>query len=202
MNEQKTIFLALVLFLFQCICPGWLMANEPKQSCWSIDTPQMGQGEYSNPAYGKLIFNIPSLWRSKLNRTARQINEVIVFAPQSGNSFKMFLDPLMNEKETIDFNDKDVVRLQVEHLGKQFITSTVEKNITLQELKGSDSTGYYFSITNKKKAKPFEWQCLMQGRMTVGTFYLQFTLLSQTQDAKEISAALEMLATVKYNMIE
>lgn len=191
--------IAVVCITLLNTCPG--LVNAAGMSSWNIDPMHNNQGVYSNPKYGNLSFNVPSSWQSTLNRTAQQKYEVLVFAPQSTKSFKMFVDPLLAEREMVDFNDKDIVREHVAGLGNQLLGYAVEEQIPLLPLQGHDAIGYYFSITDKKKAKPFEWQCMTQGRIIIGVYYLQFTIFSQTLEASEISEALAMLASAQYSKI-
>jgi hypothetical protein len=196
------IQLILFLFLVQFIDRYLALADASEQPGWNIDSLQKGQVEYTNPAYGMVFFTVPLSWRSTVNPTDKQKNEVIAFGPQSGRAFKMLLEPLLFEREIIDFNDKDIVRMQVEQLSNQFNKSAVENPAVLQELRNRHSIGYYFTIESPIKAKLFDWQCLTQGRILVGAIYMQFSILSQSVDAKEISQGLEMLATAKYQILK
>jgi hypothetical protein len=199
---RGTIQVILVLFLVQFLflCLAW--ADASGQSGWIIDSSPKGQVEYASPAYGLLILSVPPAWRSTKNQTDKQRTDVIAFGPQTGRAFRMLLEPLSTDKEINDINDKDIIRLQVEKLSRQFNKIADENQTVLHELRNHDAIGYYFTIKSPMKAKPFEWQCLTQGRIPVGAFYLQFTILSQSPDAQEITQGLKMLATAEYHTLK
>jgi hypothetical protein len=70
----------------------------------------------------------------------------------------------------------------------------VEGVLPLQEIKGVDGRGFYFTATDRAP-KPGEAKYLTQGIIRVGEISLAFTVLTNDGQEAVVRAALEMLRT-------
>src|SRR5262249_10121034 len=74
------------------------------------------------------------------------------------------------------------IKRQVEQSAERIKPQAVEKELTIQEVKGASGAGYYFSATDAAP-KPGEFKHILQGMIRVGEFQVVFTVL--TQDGSE-----------------
>jgi hypothetical protein len=73
----------------------------------------------------------------------------------------------------------------------------VEKVISLRELHGGVSRGYYFAATDRAP-NPGEFKYLTQGIVHLEDINLAFTILTNDGQDAEVKAALEVLRTASH----
>jgi hypothetical protein len=69
----------------------------------------------------------------------------------------------------------------------------VEKTLTLQELRGTQSVGTYYSLTDRKPA-PGEFKGLTQGSFLTGELLSAFTILSDNPGSSDVRQLLRMFS--------
>jgi len=116
----------------------------------------------------------------------------IIFKPASGDDFQVLVTVLWSKKGEQGFNSPDKVRALVEEDGQKLLPNTVETKIMLQEIRGVNSTGYYFSVTDKDP-NPREYRHMTRGSVGVGSLLLHVTILHRVKDSKSAKDALSML---------
>ena len=105
--------------------------------------------KYPIPEHGTLELNVPTSWKSEVHKPQENMPPTIIFKPASGDDFQVLVTALWSKKEEPDFNSQDKVRTLVEKDSQKLLPNTVEAKIVLQEIKGVNNTGYYFSVTDK-----------------------------------------------------
>jgi len=116
----------------------------------------------------------------------------IIFKPASGDDFQVLVTALWSKKEEPDFNSQDKVRTLVEKDSQKLLPNTVEAKIVLQEIKGVNNTGYYFSVTDKAP-NPGEYRYMTRGAIGVGNLLLNTTILHRIKESGSVKDALSML---------
>ena len=147
---------------------------------------------YAIPSHGTLKMNVPNTWNDKLQQPAHALPPTIIFEPKSGNLFKVLVTVGWNRQEQEDFNSSKDVKNMTERIGHKALPQAIETELTLKELKGVSSTGYYFVLTDKAP-KAGEFKYLAQGGIGVGDLLLRFTILTNEKDSQVLFSALEML---------
>ncbi len=84
------------------------------------------------------------------------------------------------------------VRANVEQSAQNMLPQAVEKTFKIEELKGKEIMGYYFTLTDKAP-KPGEWKYMTQGMAKLQSLLIFFTILDNRPDAPERTVALDML---------
>jgi hypothetical protein len=91
-------------------------------------------------------------------------------------------------------SDEATIRSEVATAAKKAASQFVEGALPLQELKGTEGRGFYFSATDRAPG-PGEYKYLTQGIVRVGEIALAFTVLTNDGQEGVVKAALEMLRT-------
>ena len=72
----------------------------------------------------------------------------------------------------------------------------METKIVLNEIKGINHTGYYFSVTDKNP-EPGEYRYLTQAGIGVGNLLLHVTVLHRVKESGAVKDTLSMLREAK-----
>ncbi len=76
------------------------------------------------------------------------------------------------------------------------VEASVEKEITLKAIKGAESAGSYFTVTDRAPKKD-EWTYLTEGAAGVGDLLVSFTILTNSLDSGELRQALRMIESCR-----
>jgi hypothetical protein len=78
------------------------------------------------------------------------------------------------------------------------LRQAVEKAVTIQELRGKQTVGYYYSLTDRAPP-PGEYKYITQGELLVGELLTTFTILHQDAMLPDKKLALAMFADAIYS---
>jgi hypothetical protein len=155
--------------------------------------------KYPIPEHGTLELNVPTSWKSEVHQPQENMPPTIIFKPASGDDFQVLVTALWSKKEEPDFNSQDKVRTLVEKDSQKLLPNTVEAKIVLQEIKGVNNTGYYFSVTDKAP-NPGEYRYMTRGAIGVGNLLLNTTILHRIKETGSVKDALSMLREAKQSV--
>jgi len=147
----------------------------------------------SLPGGGTLVLPVPAGWRQ-----ARQAGPVptISLTPEAGNSFQVLVSPLVDPNGVTAPADPDSLRRVVSSIAQSSLSQAVEKTLPLEELRGDNVQGSYFSATDRA-AKPGEFKYITQGAVSVQGFPVAFTILSNSNSKVAVDPALRMLKAAR-----
>lgn len=184
-REKTTLLLFIltlaVIFAFRNIC----LAEETK----SIR-------EFPIPGYGILLLNLPTSWHDEIYQPREDQPPSIILRPKSGDEFYCWITILWPKKEEPGFNHPERIKVFVKQEGETLLDRAVETQILLQELQGSHSIGYFFTLTDKSP-KRGEFRYMTRGAIGVGTLLLAFTHLYHKKDSPSLKEMLVMLQEVR-----
>jgi hypothetical protein len=103
---------------------------------------------------------------------------------------------LWSKKEEPGFNGPEKVKSLLENDGQKLLPRTVETKIVLNEIKGINHTGYYFSVTDKNP-EPGEYRYMTRADIGVGNLLLQVTVLHRVKESGAVKDTLSMLREAK-----
>jgi hypothetical protein len=152
--------------------------------------------KYPIPEHGTLELSVPTSWKVEVHKPQEKMHPTIIFNPAKGNDFQVLITVLWGKTGDPDFNSQEKVRTFVEKDGQKLLPSTVEPNIVLQEIKGVNNAGYYFSVTDKAP-NPGEYRYMTRGAIGVGNLFLNFTILHRVKDSQSVRDALSVLQEAK-----
>ncbi len=120
----------------------------------------------------------------------------IIFDPAKGNDFQVLIKVLWGKAGEQGFNSQDKVRTLVEKDGQKLLPNVVENKIVLQEIRGVEYTGYYFTVTDKAP-NPGEYRYMTHGAIGVGNLMLSATILHRVKESGSVKDALSALREAK-----
>jgi len=152
--------------------------------------------KYPIPEHGTLELNVPNLWKGEVHKPQEKMVPTIIFNPAEGNEFEIMISVLWSKTGDQDFNSQGKVRTFVEKDGQKLLPNATETEIVLQEIKGVNNTGYYYSITDKAP-NPGEYRYMTRGAIGVGKLFLNFTILHRVKDSQAVRDTLSILREAK-----
>lgn len=113
-------------------------------------------------------------------------------APAKGKAFDAQLTGVWLTPANQAVTTPESIQANTERTGNGVLLQAVEKTLMLQELRGSESVGTYYSLTVRKTA-PGEFKYITQGSFRTGELLSAFTILSSNPSSAEIKQLLKML---------
>jgi hypothetical protein len=147
---------------------------------------------YELPGHGRLEMSPPAGWKEELTRPPGDLPPTIEFSPPAGSGFSVQITPLFSPAGDPDYNRPERIRPLLEAIGRKQLEASVEKEITLRQIKGPAAAGYYFTVTDRAPKKD-EWTYLTAGAAGVGDLLVSFTILTNSLDSGELRQALRMI---------
>ena len=152
--------------------------------------------KYPIPEHGMLELNVPTSWKGEVHKPQEKMHPTIIFNPAKGDDFKVLITVLWAKTGDQDFNRQEKVRTFVEKDGQKLLPIAVEPNIVVQEIKGVNNAGYYFSITDRAP-NPGEYRYMTRGAIGVGNLFLNFSIFHRVKDSQAVRDALSVLREAK-----
>ncbi len=152
--------------------------------------------KYPIPDHGTLELNVPVSWKAEVHKPQGDMPPTILFKPATGDDFQVLVTVMWSKKGEPGFNSREKVRALIEKDGQKLLSKTVETKIALQEIKGVNTTGYYFFITDKAP-NPGEYRYMTRGAIGVGNLLLNATVLHRVKESETVQEALSMLREAK-----
>jgi len=156
----------------------------------------MSPRAYDLPGHGRLELSAPAEWKDDVSRPPGDLPPTIEFSPASGNAFSLQVTPLFSPTADPDYNRPASLRPLLMKIGQKQLEESVEKEITLKEIKGHEVSGYYFTVTDRAP-KPDEWTYLTEGAAGVGDLLVSFTILTNSLDSGELRQALRVIESCR-----
>jgi hypothetical protein len=147
---------------------------------------------YSVPGHGSLELKVPGGWRSQTRSRSEPPIAQVRLTPASGNAFDLqitagWLDPAKSDRRP------DALKARVQSAANAALKEAVEKEVKVLELRGAQSQGYYFLLTDKAPG-PGEFKYLTQGMLSVGELTVAFTILHREAASDDREKALRVVA--------
>jgi len=180
---QKTVTVLLVTILMWCGV--------------ALSRPAATAKDYAVPGHGKLHLSIPETWKVAFQSIPRPQAINLEIRPSDGKTFDLQITSVWLEKKS-PMNADSEVREQVRQTGEHMLPNAVEKELKLSELRGAQSAGFYFALTDRAPG-PGEFAYMKQGVFRTGELLNTFTLLSSAPDSEEVRQLMEMLSAATYS---
>jgi len=148
--------------------------------------------KYQIPDHGVLELNVPTSWKGELHKPQENMPPTIIFKPALGNNFEILITVLWDTAGEKDFNSPARVRTLVENDGQKILPKSVENRLVVQQIRGINNIGYFFSLTDKAP-NPGEFRYITRGGIAVGNLLLNVTILYRVKDSPSVRDALSML---------
>lgn len=154
--------------------------------------------EYVVPSHGKLVLTVPAGLEASSKELSEPPSVLLRFGPRAGDAFyvqvtSVWLDPAKGPKET-----PESLKATVASTAEEPLQHAVEKTAELKELRGTDTMGFYYSLTDRAPA-PGDYKYVSQGVFVTGDLHTAFTILYREAGCPEKETVLRMFAQAKYS---
>lgn len=129
--------------------------------------------------------SLPRGWGETVTNSLIKPIVTVRFSPEKGNDFAVLITFGLPQ-------GKGDLRAEAEEAAGKSIRRSEEGKADIRVLKGKQTRGYYFSLTDKAP-KPGEWKYLTQGVFRIGDFVGAFSILSNDPALKVKQRGLEMV---------
>ncbi len=154
---------------------------------------------FAIPGHGSLLLNVPAEWRVADKSTANPPAVTLSVRPATGDSFNLQVTALWPEPAKMAAMTPEVIKERVQATSKDLLKQSVEKEAPLLELRGKETLGYYFSLTDRESQNTAgDYKYIAQGTVTVGEVVLIFTFLHREPATPAKNQALQMVADAVY----
>jgi len=153
--------------------------------------------EYAIPGHGTLRLAIPEGWQVSSSPVQQPASAVLHIAPKTGDGFDVQLTAVWLDAAAVTKTTAQSITTNVRRSADELLPQAVEKTVATQELRGAQSLGSYYSLTDRNPA-PGEYKYLTQGSFLTGELLSAFTILSRMPAAPEVGQALRMFGDAKY----
>lgn len=141
---------------------------------------------------GAIVLAVPDGWREEVRRPRPDLPPTIVYFSSPLEAFRVLITPLWPKNPDAPKPPVDAVRESVRQAADSVKSQAVETSIKIEELKGSQAHGFYFSVTDRAP-KPGEYKYMTQGVMGLADLRVTFTILTNDGGESAVLKALDML---------
>jgi hypothetical protein len=153
--------------------------------------------DFSIPSHGSLRLAVPTGWQTDSLPLARPASVTIHFTPTQGGAFDVTITSVWMDANALAKATVEARKREMQQSADEMLPRSVEKTATLQEIKGVESVGCYYSLTDREPGEG-EFKYVIQGTVLTGDVLSAFTILSRAPAAAEATQALRMLAEANY----
>jgi hypothetical protein len=155
--------------------------------------------KYPIPDHGVLELNVLTSWKGEVHKPQENMPPTIIFKPAVGKDFEVLITVLWDTAGEQDFNNPAKVRTLVENDGQKILPKSVENRLVVQQIRGINNIGYFFSLTDKAP-NPGEFRYITRGGIAVGNLLLNVTILYRVKDSLSVKDALSMLREARQSV--
>lgn len=153
--------------------------------------------EYEVPGHGKLVLEVPEGWQQANRPVVEPPSVQLRISSAEPDRFRIqataiWLDEEGRAKAT-PADLKETLRVSAEAP----LAEAVETEARLQELKGAQTTGYYFALTDRE-VPAGEYKYLIQGIQLTGELLIVYTILYHDAGLPEKQDILDLFAGARY----
>ncbi|HET9131521.1 MAG TPA: hypothetical protein VFO86_11260, partial [Terriglobia bacterium] len=91
----------------------------------------------------------------------------------------------------------EAIRANTERTGSSLMFQSVEKTLVLKELRGAESVGTYYALTDRMPG-PGEFKIITQGSFRTGEVLCAFTILSNNPNLADVKQQLKVFTDARY----
>jgi hypothetical protein len=148
------------------------------------------------PGKGSLSLDVPAEWRITSSPVAAPPSLTLSIQPATADEFQLEVTSVWMEAGINQERLNEMVRQTL----NQALPHAVETEAPLVELRGKDTAGYCFSVTERKPSnKGGDQKYVTQGAAATGPLVSVFTFLSRSADPAGRERALQVLASASWS---
>ena len=147
---------------------------------------------YAIPGHGRLNLSVPAGWRVTSKALAQPPSLNLRFGPSSGDGFSLQVTAVWLDADKLANTTQASLKATAIRSAEGPLRQAVEKAAVIQDLRGAQSAGFFFSLTDRAPP-PGEYKYLTQGTYLTGEVMVVFTLLHREMPSPEKEQAIRML---------
>ena len=147
---------------------------------------------FAVPQHGALALSIPHGWKEAIEQPPQPGFPTTLKLTTDGKKFIVLITPVPSTGEDADFNSPAKLRKLAEDRGGQMLATAKEQSLSIVEIKGDNTAGYYWTLTDKAP-DPGSFEFATGAVVGVGDLILSVTILHHEKDVLERKAAIKML---------
>ena len=186
-NLKNKLGLLLAIGVLCCTLNNLVHAQEPVQI-----------QHYPIPGHGILQLNTPKEWKMLSKSLEAPPSAMLKSGTGAGAAFNVQITSVWLDSEKLYKFTNESIKSMVQRDAEKLLPSSIEKSVQLMELKGKESTGYYFSLTDQTPSSTNNYQYLTQGTIRLGDTLTIFTLLHREPTLPEKNQLLRILVNATY----
>jgi hypothetical protein len=141
-------------------------------------------------------FAVPEGWRAEASAPAPGAVSIRL-TPLSGPLAKVLLTGTAPAGESA-LKSTGGIKTATRAMGEALLAGSVEKKLDLHRLDGTDGSGFFYTLTDRRTELPEgESRVMTQGIMAVGSLRLAVTALAQDKDSPAARTAFDLLRTAQ-----
>lgn len=149
---------------------------------------------------GELHLTTPADWQDEIKPGKNGWFPTIVFRPASGNAFQIMVTPVApSVGDPTPMPSIDTIHASIKRGRDKAAPEAVEKNIAIQELRGANVNGYYFTATDKAPGNgPDDFRIMSHFEVVTGRVLLMVTAFYNDDSGKVLEHAIAMLKSAQF----
>ena len=147
------------------------------------------------PGVCSLRIAVPQGWTALLARPAPGAAEVRITPDSGPRAEVMMVSPVPNQG--VPTRSTGEIKAAVRAMGEARLAGSAERKLVLERVEGTDGTGFFFSLTERRSDPGAEPRHLTQGIMAVGPLRLAVTVLADEPASAAPAMALDLLRTAE-----
>jgi len=152
---------------------------------------------YNMPEHGVLQMSLPSTWEEKVDQPKGGYPPTITLTSRTGNRMQMIITPLWSMSQKKGFNNPSKLKSILERDGKDMLPGSADGRFEVREIKRRDGNLFYFTL-RKKEPKPGEYKYATRAELGTGGLLLSVVILTDSEDSKQLQAALDALKGARH----
>lgn len=153
--------------------------------------------EYAVPSHGKLSLSVPGGLKEFSKPLPEPASVLLRFRPETGDAFYVQVTSLWLDAAKLAKATPESVKANVTSSADDPLRHAVEKELVLKELRGAETRGFYYSLTDRAPG-PGEYRYMSQGAFVTGELMTAFTILHREPVCPEKDMMLQMFAAARY----
>jgi hypothetical protein len=155
---------------------------------------------YSVPGHGSLQLEVPRDWRVASQSLKDPASVALHLRPASGDAFDVQVTTLWLDRAKSARKTPEQLKAEVQNGTAKLLKRAVEKEVRIEELRGAEVIGYYYSLTDRVPA-PGEYKYMTQGMFVTGELLTIFTILYHGPRVPEREKVLRMFANATHTSV-
>ncbi|MGD1146467.1 MAG: hypothetical protein ABR961_00780 [Thermoanaerobaculaceae bacterium] len=143
-----------------------------------------------------LRFALPEGWKAETHTPAPGAVQIRL-VPKAGPPAEVLISGFA-PKEDSSLKSTGDIRKSAKAMGEAMLSGAVEKKIELQKVGGTDGSGFFYILTDKRPELPAgEFRVTTQGVMAVGPLRLGVTVLANEKNSAAAAMTFSLLRTAE-----